>query len=62
MTDAARLLALLNIVDPDRTEDAVESQQLVVLGLAVRRGRGVWPTAAGWILMGDAGHAFDPQG
>lgn len=60
MTDADRIEALLNIVDDTRTENRGESETLVVLGLAERRGRGgFWPTNAGWTLMGDRGRPYD---
>lgn len=59
MTDAYRIEALLDLVDETRTAKPDQSQQLAVLGLAERRGRGFWPTNAGWILLGDRGRAFD---
>lgn len=60
MTDSDRIEALLNIVDGTRTENRDESEKLVVLGFAERRGKsGFWPTNAGWNLMGDRGRAFD---
>lgn len=61
MTDAHRLSALLNIVDPDRSENGDESARLVVLGLGVRQERVFRPTSAGWNLLGDVGRPFDPQ-
>lgn len=60
MTDAERIQALLNIVDPSRDENASETAQLLALGLAARRNRGAWPTSAGWYLMGEPGRPFDP--
>lgn len=60
MTDAEKVEALLNIVDETRTERREESEKLVVLGFATRRGKvGFWPTNAGWNLMGDRGRAYD---
>ncbi|GAD60522.1 hypothetical protein [Brevundimonas abyssalis] len=58
MTDAERVDALLDLVDPDRTEDRARSARLMVLGLAERTGRGHRPTIAGWNLLGDRGRAF----
>lgn len=52
--------ALLDIVDATRSERKDESEKLVVLGYAERRGRsGYWPTKAGWNLLSDRGRAFD---
>lgn len=60
MTDAERLEALLNIIDDTRTEERDQSEKLVVLGLATRRGKkGYWPSNAGWNLLGDRGRPFD---
>lgn len=59
MTDAERIEALLNIVDPARTETPELSKALVVLGLVQRRGKGFWPTTAGWTLLSDRGREFD---
>lgn len=60
MTDADRIEALLKIVDDTRREIRDESEKLVVLGLAERRGKsGFWPTNAGWNLMGDQGRAYN---
>ncbi|RYD62191.1 MAG: hypothetical protein EOP58_13575 [Sphingomonadales bacterium] len=60
MTDSDRIEALLDIVDPERTENSLQSEQLVVRGLAERRGKNrFWPTNAGWNLLGDRGRAFD---
>lgn len=60
MTDADRIEALLNIVDAARGEDRDESEKLVVLGYAERRGKkGFWPTHAGWNFLGDRGCPFD---
>ena len=58
MSDADALEALLDLVDPDRREDADRSARLIVLGMAVRDGRRVRPTRAGWNLMGEAGRPF----
>lgn len=63
MTDAERVDALLDLVDPDRTEDPERSARLRVLGLAERAGRGHRPTTAGWNLLGERGRTFrDDQG
>ena len=59
MNDTDRIEALLDLVDETRSADADVSQQLVVLGLAERRGRAVLPTNAGWSLMGDRGRVFE---
>ena len=59
MTDADRIEALLDITDPDRTDSVEASQRLVVLGLVESRGKGFWPTTAGWNLLGDRGRRFD---
>ena len=60
MTDAARTEALLDIVDETRAESRDQSEKLVVLGYAERRGRnGFWPTKAGWNFLGDRGRPFD---
>ena len=59
MTDAERIEALLDIVDPTRTEVPEVSRKLMVLGLAERRGKGFWPTTAGWTLLSDRGREFD---
>lgn len=60
MTHDESVEALLDIVDKDRTESAINSAQLVVLGLAVRHPkRGFSPTNAGWNVMGQRGRAFD---
>ncbi|PZU18704.1 MAG: hypothetical protein DI589_23850 [Shinella sp.] len=61
MTDAYRIEALLDLVDETRTAKPDLSQQLAVVGLAERRGRGFWPTNAGWIVLGDRGRAFDAR-
>lgn len=59
MTDADRLDALLDIVDPERTEDPDRSRQLFVFGLAREAGRkGYRPTTAGWNLLGAKGAQF----
>lgn len=59
MNDADRIDALLDLVDPDRADNAEKTRRLVVLGLAERRGKGFWPTNAGWNLLGDLGREFD---
>ena len=59
MTDPERIEALLNIVDDTRTQLPEVSHALVVIGLAERRGKGFWPTTAGWTLMSDRGREFD---
>lgn len=58
MTDADRIEALLDLVDKTRTERLDLSEQLAVVGLAERKGRGFWPTNAGWNLMGSRGRPF----
>lgn len=60
MTDADRIEALLDIVDPERTESLELSEQLAVHGFVERRAKKrFWPTNAGWNLMGDQGRTFD---
>jgi hypothetical protein len=60
MTDKERFEALLDIVDDSRAEVRALSEQLVVLGYAVQRGKnGFWPTNAGWNFLGDQGRPFD---
>lgn len=59
MTDADRIEALLDIVDELRSENLSQSQKLHVLGLVERKGKGFWPTNAGWFVLGDRGRAFD---
>lgn len=60
MTDADRTEALLDIVDETRAENRDQSEKLVVLGYAARRGKnGYWPTNAGWNFLGDRGRPFD---
>ncbi|MGV3579110.1 hypothetical protein [Brevundimonas sp.] len=60
MTDADRIEALLDIVDPERTERPDQSEQLAVQGYVERRPKKrFWPTNAGWNLLGDRGRAFD---
>ena len=64
MTDAERIEALLDLVDPDRSPQSDRGQQLAVLGLATLgpKGKGPYrPTSAGWALMGDKGRAFQPS-
>lgn len=58
MIDADRIEALLDLVDETRTEQISQTQKLVVLGLAERRGKGFWPTNAGWNLLGERGRSF----
>ncbi|WP_368925553.1 MULTISPECIES: hypothetical protein [Brevundimonas] len=58
MTDAERLDALLNLVDSERTPDPDATARLIVLGLAERHGKGVRPTNAGWVVLGDRGRPF----
>ena len=58
MTDADKIEALLDLVDPERAQQAERSGQLVVLGLAERKGKAIWPTQAGWNLLGDRGRPF----
>lgn len=59
MTDADRIEALLDIVDDSRTEQPAASEQLAVLGLVERRGKGFRPTNAGWNLLSSLGRPFD---
>ena len=59
MTDAERIEALLDIVDESRSEVRAQSEKLVVLGYAERRGKnGFWPTNAGWNFLGQRGRPF----
>jgi len=59
MTQGDRTEALLDIVDKTRATDRTQSEQLVVLGYAERRGRNdFWPTNAGWNDLGDLGRPF----
>lgn len=59
MTDADRIEALLDLVDPDREPVATRGPALAVLGLAEELTRGRYhPTRAGWALLGDKGRAF----
>ncbi|RZI99998.1 MAG: hypothetical protein EON90_09170 [Brevundimonas sp.] len=61
MTETDQIEALLNIVDAERTQTREESERLVVLGYAERRGKaGYWPTNAGWNLLGDRGRPYNP--
>ena len=61
MTDAQRIEALLDLVDPTRKPEAGQGQALAVLGLAEAVGRsGYRPTNAGWALLGDRGRTFRP--
>ena len=56
MTDAERIEALLDLVDEARAQSRDRSEELVVLGLAVRLGRDRFtPTKAGWNLLGERG-------
>ena len=60
MTDADRIEALLDIVDPERTERPDQSEKLSIQGYVERRTKNrFWPTNAGWNLLGDRGRAFD---
>ena len=60
MTEAERTEALLDMVDATRAEVRAQSEQLVVLGYAERRGKkDFWPTKAGWNFLGDRGRPFD---
>ena len=60
MTDAERIEALRDIVDETRAENRGQSEKLVVLGYAARRGKkGYWPTNAGWNFLGYRGRPFD---
>jgi hypothetical protein len=58
-SDARRVEALLDILDPNRPQNPAAGPQLVVLGLAVLSGKDTYrPTTAGWNLLGDLGHPF----
>ena len=59
MTDADRIEALLDLVDPERANASPRASELAVLGLAVRSAKGTFqPTRAGWALLGDKGRAY----
>lgn len=58
MTDAEQLDALLDLVDPERTQDPDATARLTVLGLAERHGKTVRPTNAGCVVLGDRGRPF----
>lgn len=59
MNDPERLEALLDLVDPERTENPDQSRRLTVFGLAREAGRnGFRPTTAGWNLLGTRGARF----
>ncbi|MGO4408951.1 MULTISPECIES: hypothetical protein [unclassified Brevundimonas] len=59
VTEAERIAALLDIVDETRTQDGANSNQLAVLGLVERSGKGgLRLTNAGWNLLGGLGRAF----
>ena len=62
MTDADRIDALLDLVDPERAPLEGRGAQLTVLGLASASARkGVYrPTNAGWVLLGEQGRRFQP--
>jgi predicted HTH transcriptional regulator len=62
MTDAERIEALLDLVDPARAATVNRGRELAVLGLAEPTTKGGYrPTNAGWVLMGDRGRAFQPN-
>ena len=62
MTDPERINALLDLADPDRKDDASNTAQLLVLGLAERVGKtGFRPSTAGWSLLGEQGRRFRPM-
>lgn len=62
MSDAERIEALLDLVDPARTGTVNRGQALAVLGLAQGTAKGGYrPTSAGWVLMGDRGRPFQPR-
>ena len=42
----------------DDTPDPDATARLIVLGLAERHGKGVRPTNAGWVVLGDRGRPF----
>ena len=58
MRDQDQIEALLDLVDETRTPSPEATRALVVLGLAVRQGRGFKPTQAGWNMLGDRGRGF----
>ena len=59
MTDADRLEALLDLVDPERPNASPQGSELAVLGLAVRSAKGMFqPTRAGWALLGEKGRPY----
>lgn len=61
MTDAERIDALLDMVDPGRMPNVSRGPELTVLGLAVAKPKGGYkPTNAGWVLVGNRGRAFQP--
>lgn len=62
MTDAERIEALLDLVDPARVVDVNRGPELTVLGLAEAVAKGGYrPTNAGWVLIGNRGRAFQPR-
>ncbi len=62
MTDAERIEALLDLVDPARTGNVNLGRELTVLGLAEAGAKGGYrPTNAGWVLIGNRGRAFQPR-
>lgn len=62
MTDAERIEALLDLVDPARAGNVSRGAELVVLGLAEGIAKGGYkPTNAGWVLIGNRGRAFQPR-
>lgn len=62
MTDAERIEALLDLVDPARIGNQNRGRELTVLGLAEAAAKGSYrPTNAGWVMIGDRGRAFRPH-
>ncbi|AQR63148.1 hypothetical protein BZG35_16960 [Brevundimonas sp. LM2] len=62
MTDAERIDALLDMVDPERMPNVSRGAELAVLGLALAKAKGGYqPTNAGWVLIGNRGRAFQPK-
>jgi hypothetical protein len=61
-TDAERIEALLDLVDPERSPNPGNGPELQVLGLAEGSAKGGYsPTRAGWALLGDKGRVYRPR-
>lgn len=63
MTDVEREDAMLDLIDPARSQNVSRGPELAVLGLAFAapKGAGYLLTNAGWIAVGDRGRAFQPS-